>query len=122
MAAAQPVEDKPKNLVRVSINQSKFLYCSVVKYLLNDKEPFVQITGLGQAIPLVVDVAEILKNQGLVEVTKVETTRGVPEARRQAADQMSVYVKRAAGFDKVFAELEKEKEERKAAKEESKKE
>lgn len=109
-AAARDAQ--PKNHIRVSPKRSKFLYIDITKYLLNEGETYVEISGLGAAIAEVVDVAEVLKAQGLVKVTKIETSR-VKEGFRPT-DRLVIRVEKAPTFAKVFAEQQKMKETRKA--------
>lgn len=114
-AAPKKEEERPKNHIRVSSTRSKFLYVDIAKYLLAEGEPFVEISGLGTAICDVADIVEVLKNQKLVIVKKIETARGVPEARRRAADRLTATLIKAPEFDKIFAEQKAAKEAKKAA-------
>ncbi len=93
-------EEKQKNHVRVSSKKSKFLYVDLVKYLLNEGEEFVDVSGLAGAIAEVVEIAEILKAQNLVKVTNIETSRNM-EGRR-SLDRLRIRVVKAAGFQKIF--------------------
>ncbi len=104
----------PKNHIRVSPKKSKFLYVDITKYLLNEGETFVDISGLGSAIAEVVDIVEVLKGQGLVKAVKIETSRTTTESRRPT-DRLIIRVVKAPTFDKVFAEQQAMKEARKAA-------
>jgi len=110
---AGPVSDAPKNHIRVSPKRSKFLYIDITKYLLNEGESYVEISGLGNAIAQVVDIAEVLKAQGLVKVTKIETSR-VKEGARPT-DRLVIRVEKSSTFATVFAEQQAMKEQRKAA-------
>jgi len=109
--APAPASDAPKNHIRVSPKRSKFLYIDITKYLLNEGEQYVEISGLGNAIAQVVDIAEVLKAQGLVKVTKIETSR-VKEGARPT-DRLVIRVEKSTTFDKVFAEQKAMKEARK---------
>lgn len=95
-------DEKVKNHVRVSSKQSKFLYVDIVKYLLNEGEKYVDISGLGTAIVEVVEIAEVLKAQGLVKVLKIETSRGVEG--RKSLDRICIRVDKTGDFQKIFDE------------------
>ena len=122
MAAEKKTEkkelDHAKNNVRVSSGRSKFVYADVTKHLLADGEPFVEISALGAAIADAVAVTEMLKNQGLVEVQKIETSRGADGAKRANTDKILLKVVKAKGFDAVYAEQQKQREAKKAEKKE----
>lgn len=113
--------DKKKNHVRVSIKTNKFLYVDIVKYLLNEGETHVDISGLAASITPVVEIVEILKAQGLVKVTKLETSRQA-EGRGRPVDRLLVRVVKAAGFQKVFDEQQEARRVRDAAAGKEKKE
>lgn len=100
--AAPAAPAVPKNHVRVSPKKSKFVYIDITKYLLNEGETFVEISGLGMAVAEVVEIAEVLKAQQLVKVIKIETSR-VTESRR-STDRIVIRVEKAPAFAKVFAE------------------
>jgi hypothetical protein len=102
-ADTKPQEDKVKNHVRVSVKTNKFLYVDIVKYLLNEGETHVDVSGLAASITPVVEIIEILKSQGLVKVTKLETSRAV-EGRGRPVDRLMVRVVKNAGFQKIFDE------------------
>jgi DNA-binding protein len=91
----------PKNHVRVSLKRSKFPYVDITKYLLNEGESHVDISGLGSAISEVVDIVEVLKSQNLIKVTSIETGR-TEESRNTA--RIQIRVEKSATFDRVFAE------------------
>ena len=118
MADAQaPTADRPKNNVRVGSQKSKFVYADVVKHLLNGGESQVVITGLGMAVSDVVAITEMLKNQGVVTVKSIQTSRGQDENARRTADKIEITVVKSKDFDTKYAEQQKAREERKAAKE-----
>ena len=114
--AATAADKKQKNNVKVSIKTNKFLYVDIVKYLLNEGETHVDISGLAASINPVVEIAEILKAQGLVQVTKIETTRAA-EGRGRPVDRLMIRVVKADGFQKVFDEQQAARAARDAAKE-----
>ena len=99
---SQEAEQK-KNHVRVSVKTNKFRYVDIVKYLLNEGETHVDISGLAASITPVVEITEILKAQGLVKVTKIETSRQ-PEGKGRPVDRLLVRVVKGANFQKIFDE------------------
>ena len=116
-AAAAPTVDRPKNNVRVGSQKSKFVYADVAKHLLAGGESEVVITGLGMAVSDVVAITEMLKNQGVVTVKSIQTSRGQDENARRTADKIEITVVKSKDFDTKYAEQQKIREERKAAKE-----
>eukprot|EP01084_Bolivina_argentea_P101720 182322_1 len=101
--------DHDKHNVRVSGGRSKFVYADVSKHLLAGGEPFVEISALGVAIADAVAVAEMLKNQGMVTVSKIETSRGIEGAKRANTDKISIHVVKAKGFDAIYQEQQAER-------------
>ena len=101
MAAVDTAADKQKNHVRVSVKTNKFLYVDIVKYLLNEGEDHVDVSGLAVSITPVVEICEILKAQGLVNVVKIETSRAT-EGRGRPVDRLMVRVVKASGFQPIF--------------------
>ena len=113
---------RPKNHVRVSGTKSHVLYADVTKHLLHDGEKEVVLTALNSSISDAVAVAEMLKNFKLANVKKITTSRGQEEtARRLTADKIEIIVTKAANFDKIYAEHEKERANKKAELEKAKK-
>jgi len=110
------IADRAKNNVRVGLQKSKSLYADVAKHLLAGGESEVIISGLGSAVPEAVTVAEMLKNQGVVTVKSIRTSRGQDENARRSADKIEVTVVKSKDFDTKYAEQQKAREERKAAK------
>ena len=109
--------ERQKNNVQVSTNKSRFLYADITKHLLNGGEKEVVISALGLAIADAVGVAEVLKNQDMVSVTRIQTSRGEESsARSRNADKIEITVVKAKSFDAKYAEQQKQREERKAAK------
>ena len=108
--------DRPKNNVRVGLQKSKALYADVTKHLLAGGESEVIISGLGSALPEAVTVVEMLKNQGVVSVKSIRTSRGQDESARRSADKIEITVVKTKDFDAKYAEQQKAREERKAAK------
>jgi len=112
--AAAADAEKQKNHVRVSSKKSKFLYVDLVKYLLNEGEAYVDVSGLAGAIADVVEIAEILKAQGIVSITQIETSRSL-EGRR-SLDRLRVRAVKTADFQKIFDEQQATREARNAEK------
>ena len=103
----------PKNHVRISLSKNKFTYVDLTKYLLHEGESCVELSGMGDAIANVVEIAEILKSQGAVEVTDIETSRAPERPNGVHVDRIRIKVKKTDKFEEVFAQQQKEKEERK---------
>jgi DNA-binding protein Alba len=116
--AAATKTERPKNNVQVGTQRSKFLYADLAKHLLHGGEAEVVISALGQAISDAVAVVEMLKNQGVVTVKSIHTSRGEEEtARRRLSDKIEITVVKSADFAVKYAEQQKQREERKLAKE-----
>eukprot|EP00455_Lapot_gusevi_P045187 TRINITY_DN5750_c0_g1_i3.p1 TRINITY_DN5750_c0_g1~~TRINITY_DN5750_c0_g1_i3.p1 ORF type:complete len:133 (-),score=42.78 TRINITY_DN5750_c0_g1_i3:339-737(-) len=113
--------ERPKNNVQVGSQRSKFLYADLAKHLLNSGEPTVVISALGQAISDAVAVVEMLKNQGVVQVKQIYTSRGEEEtARRRLSDRIEITVVKSADFDAKYAEQQKQREEQQKLRDEKK--
>lgn len=114
MAAADI--ELPKNTVRVGFRRSKFLYVDLTKHLLHDGEPEVHVSALGAAINEAVSVVEMLKDQQMVKVIRIKTTRGSPDgvSRNIPVDKIEITVVKADGFDDKYDEQIRLREERKA--------
>jgi len=81
------------------------VYCDLAKHLLAGGEPDVEISALGKAIADAVSVVEMLKNQGMVTVTKIHTCRGEEAAaKRRTTDKISITVTRSENFSRIYAE------------------
>lgn len=120
-------QQRNKNNVQVGVNRSKYLYCDLTKHLLAEGEEEVEISGVGLAIPSVVAVVELLKEQNMVVVQKISITRGelaatphvsgLPQKRgrrpESKTERMSVIVLRADGFEGKYAAQQAAKKERK---------
>jgi DNA-binding protein len=116
-----PKVERPKNNVQVGSQRSKFLYADLAKHLLHSGESTVVISALGQAISDAVAVVEMLKNQGVVTVKQIYTSRGEEEtARRRLTDKIEITVVKSADFDATYAEQQKQRDEKKATKEATK--
>lgn len=103
--------DKKENNVRVSGAKRKFVYVDYTKHRLAEGVPEIFISGLGSAIADAVSVAELLKNQGLVEVKQIRTSRGDAEAaRNNYVDKIEITVVKSKDFDAKYAEQQKQRE------------
>ena len=102
----------PKNHVRISLSKNKFTYVDLTKYLLHEGESCVELSGMGDAIANVVEIAEILKSQGAIEVTEIETSRAPERPNGVHVDRIRIKVQKTDKFE-IFAQQQKEKEERK---------
>ncbi|KAG8345950.1 putative Alba [Trypanosoma vivax] len=110
--------DRPKNAVRVGYYGTKFLYVDITKHLLHDGEKEVFISALGTAINEAVSVVEMLKDQQMVTVKKISTSRGItPNGRGNPVDKIEIIVTKAPGFDAKYAEQQKVREAKKLEKE-----
>ncbi|CAD2219528.1 hypothetical protein AGDE_03952 [Angomonas deanei] len=111
--------DSPVN-VRVSAGKRKYAYVDFTKHRLHEGASEIVVSGLGSAIADAVSVVELLKNQGLVVVKKIRTSRGdVEEARSNYVDKIEITVAKTADFEAKYAEQQKAREEAAAAKEAS---
>lgn len=111
---APPNPDRPSNNVQVGKQRSNFVYADLTKHLLANGEKEVEISALGSVIADCVAVVEMLKNQGMVTVKKIETSRGTEtHARRDSTDKIAIWVVPTP----AFPELYKKQMEERAAKE-----
>eukprot|EP01012_Entosiphon_sulcatum_P002237 TRINITY_DN10447_c0_g1_i2.p1 TRINITY_DN10447_c0_g1~~TRINITY_DN10447_c0_g1_i2.p1 ORF type:complete len:136 (+),score=32.67 TRINITY_DN10447_c0_g1_i2:109-516(+) len=103
-APAAPAQDRPKNKIQVSTRRSLFLYVNIAKRLLAEGEKEVELSGLGLAINAVVSCAEILKNQKLVNVNRIETSMSEVQGSKNATvPRLQVFVSKSAQFDEIYA-------------------
>lgn len=103
----------PKNHVRISLSKNKFTYVDLTKYLLHEGELFVELSGMGDAIANVVEIVEILKSQGTIEVQEIETCRAPEKPNGIHVDRIRVKLTKTSEFETIFAQQQKEKEARK---------
>jgi len=100
---APPNPDRPKNNVQVGKQRSNFVYADLTKHLMANGEKEVEISALGSVISDCVAVVEMLKNQGMVTVTKIETSRGKEtNARRDSTDKIAIWVAPTKDFPKLY--------------------
>ncbi|CCW61900.1 unnamed protein product [Phytomonas sp. EM1] len=97
--------------VRVSANKRKFAYVDFTKHRLHEGVNEILISGLGSAIADAVSVTELLKNQGLVVVKKIHTSRGdVEAARLNYVDKIEIVVGKSPDFDSIYKEQQQARE------------
>jgi DNA-binding protein len=88
------------------------VYADLTKHLLAGGEKEVEISALGEIIADAVNVVEMLKNQELVTVSKIETSLGeATSARNPKSAKIAIWVSAAPGFK---AKYDKQMAERKA--------
>eukprot|EP01084_Bolivina_argentea_P026046 48404_1 len=120
MSDTKPEETKvehAKHNVRVSARRGNEAYVEVAKELLNAGEPHVEISGLGVAIAEAVAVVEELKHQGMVTVSKIETTRGAEDAKRSNTEKIAIHLVKSKEFDGKYKEQAPQREARKVEQE-----
>lgn len=100
--------------VRVSFKKPAYAYVDFVKHRFNEGAQEVTISGLGRAICGAVSVADLLRTQGLVTITKIQTSRGEIK-KSQTTDRIVIIVTKAKDFDKMYEQQQIEQEERKKA-------
>ncbi|KEG10947.1 hypothetical protein DQ04_03131080 [Trypanosoma grayi] len=104
--AAEPIQ------VRVGVKRRNFAYVDFTKHRLHEGEPEIVISGLGRAISDAVAVAEILKNQGLVLVKRITTSRGnIKSSFTSLIDKVEILVGKSKDFDTIYEEQQKKKNE-----------
>ncbi|RHW67149.1 ALBA-Domain Protein [Trypanosoma brucei equiperdum] len=103
-------DDSRSSQVRVSVKRRNFSYVDSIKVRLSGGKPEVTISALGKAISDAVAVAEILKNQGLIDVKKITTSRGAAESDGDAVnDKIEILIAKSKDFDTIYAEQQKRK-------------
>jgi len=112
---APPNPARDDNNVQVGRGRSNFVYADLTKHLLANGKEEVEVSALGSVISDAVAVVEMLKNQGLVVVSKIHTSRGAgTNARSETTDSMSIWVKKAPGFATEYARQMAERKSREA--------
>jgi DNA-binding protein len=110
---APPNPGRPDGNVQVGRNRSNFVYADLTKHLLANGQETVEVSALGSIISDAVAVVEMLKNQGLVSVHKIETSRGAgTNARSESTDKISIWVKKTPGFKTEYERQMKERKEK----------
>jgi hypothetical protein len=110
---------QPDDKIRVSNNRSLFFYVDLATKFLVDHET-VEISGLGGAIPSVVKIVEILKNQDIAKINCMFTLEGLRyvfshflaiststtdlQGKHSPKPKIDIVVSKSDIFDKVKAE------------------
>lgn len=111
-------QDKNSNKIQVSNSKkSRNFYVNLAKKMLKNGKDDVELSGLGNAIFTVVTVSEILKTTGFCVVSKIETS-SVPAGNdgNRLKPKIQVTVKKAAQFDQLYEQQEKENEAKRQSK------
>eukprot|EP01065_Artemidia_motanka_P024597 TRINITY_DN294_c0_g1_i2.p2 TRINITY_DN294_c0_g1~~TRINITY_DN294_c0_g1_i2.p2 ORF type:complete len:483 (+),score=202.48 TRINITY_DN294_c0_g1_i2:76-1524(+) len=76
--------------------------CELIKRVLGnpEKPDELEITGTSECMPAVIRTTETLKEQGCVEVTKIET--GIGAGASKSLGRVSVWVKKTPDFDSII--------------------
>jgi DNA-binding protein len=93
----------PDDKIRVSNNRSLFFYVDLATKFLVDHET-VEISGLGGAIPSVVKIAEILKNQDIAKIVSISTSTTEIQGKHSPKPKIDIVVSKSDVFDKVKQE------------------
>eukprot|EP01126_Amoeba_proteus_P001774 TRINITY_DN1053_c0_g3_i4.p1 TRINITY_DN1053_c0_g3~~TRINITY_DN1053_c0_g3_i4.p1 ORF type:complete len:147 (-),score=37.19 TRINITY_DN1053_c0_g3_i4:552-992(-) len=93
----------PSDRIKVSNNRSLFFYVDLAtKFLLSHET--VDISGLGGAIPTVVTIAEILKNQDVAKITSISTYLTTLQEHTSPKPKMEVKIQKSDKFEAVYKE------------------
>eukprot|EP01064_Diplonema_japonicum_P037451 TRINITY_DN875_c1_g1_i1.p2 TRINITY_DN875_c1_g1~~TRINITY_DN875_c1_g1_i1.p2 ORF type:complete len:431 (+),score=174.36 TRINITY_DN875_c1_g1_i1:103-1395(+) len=113
MSDAKQVEKKEgaeraDDRINISSNKDVFFYVDLAKKLLADAErpDVLELTGLGSSISTVVSVADILREQDLATVSKLETGMS---GRTNRTAKIQCWVKKNAGFEEAYKKQLEEK-------------
>jgi len=93
----------PDDKIRVSNNRSLFFYVDLATKFLVDHET-VEISGLGGAIPSVVKIAEILKNQDIAKIHSISTSTTDIQGKHAPKPKIDIVVTKSDIFEKVKQE------------------
>ncbi|KAL7695667.1 Alba [Lotmaria passim] len=110
----------PSNVVRVGLQKANTISAEQAKLRLHEGAGEITITALDLAISSAVIVAQMLRDQKMVEITKIYTRRGplnAEEKKSRVCDQIEIKVVKTPEFDEIYAEQAKVRAERKAARE-----
>lgn len=110
----------PSNVVRVGLQKANAISAEQAKLRLHEGGGEITITALDLAISSAVIVAQMLRDQKMVEITKIYTRRGplnTEEKKSRVCDQIEIKVVKTPEFDEIYAEQAKVRAERKAARE-----
>jgi len=120
-SVAQNKQDDNKIQVSATKQSLSFYVYLSKKFLKNNDE--IELSGLGGAINTVVSCAEIMKNQKLATISKIQTSSVSVSGKNDQSFQkakIQVYLKKTAEFNSIVQEQEREQEERKKQKESQK--
>lgn len=112
--------EAPSNVVRVGLQKANAVSAEQAKLRLHEGAGEITITALDLAISSAVIVAQMLRDQKMVEVTKIYTRRGplnTEEKKSRVCDQIEIKVAKTPEFDAIYAEQAKVRAERRAARE-----
>eukprot|EP01126_Amoeba_proteus_P001767 TRINITY_DN1053_c0_g1_i1.p1 TRINITY_DN1053_c0_g1~~TRINITY_DN1053_c0_g1_i1.p1 ORF type:complete len:150 (-),score=38.31 TRINITY_DN1053_c0_g1_i1:140-589(-) len=91
----------PSDSIKVSNNRSLFFYVDLAtKFLLSHET--VDISGLGGAIPTVVTIAEILKNQDVAKITSITTSLTTLQEHTSPKPKMEIKIQKSDQFEAVY--------------------
>jgi len=103
------------NVVLISMQRPFFAYVDIAAKLLKDElnSDGVILKALGTAINHAVNVAEILTQEGIARVTKIETGRGggvgsegdAIESNRLKAPRIAIHIVKTEGFEELFEQM-----------------
>lgn len=121
-----PNNTEKGNVIQVSSQKRPlFFYVRLAKRILQNEET-ADLSGLGTAINTVVNCAEILKNQGVVEITKIETSTaqvGKGNSSQFNKAKIQISLKKSPKFNEIIAkeqEIEAQRKNARAQKEQQK--
>ena len=103
--------ERADDRINIAGGKDTFFYVDLAKKLLSDadKPDELELTGLGSSITSVVSVADILREQGLAAVSKLETGMS---GRTNHTAKIQCWVKKTEGFDEIYKKQLEEKAEK----------
>ncbi|KPI87189.1 hypothetical protein ABL78_3705 [Leptomonas seymouri] len=110
----------PRDVVRVGLQKANTISAEQAKLRLHEGYGEITITALDLAISSAVIVAQMLRDQKMVELKRIYTRRGplnTEEKKGRVCDQIEISVVKTPEFDEIYAEQAKVRAERKAARE-----
>ncbi|KAG5483431.1 hypothetical protein CUR178_07752 [Leishmania enriettii] len=115
MATAAEV---PNNVVRVGPRKANTVCAKKAKLRLHECVPELTIATLDLAISSAVSVAQMLRDQSMVEITRICTRHGPvssDEKRSRVCDQIEIKVTKTPEFEALYAGQAQARAERRAA-------
>eukprot|EP01061_Rhynchopus_euleeides_P035614 TRINITY_DN5_c0_g2_i1.p1 TRINITY_DN5_c0_g2~~TRINITY_DN5_c0_g2_i1.p1 ORF type:complete len:436 (+),score=247.33 TRINITY_DN5_c0_g2_i1:83-1390(+) len=108
MGAQNEGAERADDRINISSAKDVLFYVDLAKKLLadDDKPDKLELTGLGSSITTVVSVADILREQGLAEVCKLET--GI-SGRSNRTAKIQCWVEKSEGFKEAYEKQLEEK-------------